>query len=71
MHIKRIRLLREQKKYTQKQIAIMLTLPLTTYNNYELGIRDIPYEIFIQLADIYQVSTDYLLERTDNPTMNL
>ena len=63
-------MLREQKKFTQKQIAEMLALPLTTYNNYELGIRDIPYEVLIKLADMYQVSTDYLLERTDNPLMN-
>ncbi len=70
MHIKRMRMLREQKKFTQKQIAEMLALPLTTYNNYELGIRDIPYEVLIKLADMYQVSTDYLLERTDNPLMN-
>ena len=37
------------------------------YFRYEQGYRDIPTDILIRLAEIYQVSVDYLLGLTDNP----
>ncbi len=39
------------------------------YSNYERGELDIPTEILIQLADFYEVSVDYLLNRTDRMRM--
>lgn len=40
------------------------------YFRYEQGYRDVPTDILIALADRYDVSVDYLLERTNNPKMN-
>jgi transcriptional regulator with XRE-family HTH domain len=39
----------------------------TQYSRYERGVRDIPTDILIRLADLYKTSTDYLLGRTNNP----
>ena len=67
---KRIRDLREDHDFTQKQISKMLNCSQQVYSNYELGQRDIPSYILIKLSAIYNVSTDYLLEITDNPNIN-
>ena len=40
---------------------------LKQYFRYEQGFRDIPTDILISLSDLYDVSIDYLLGRTDNP----
>lgn len=40
----------------------------TGYSKYETGENDIPTQILIRLADFYNTSVDYLLERTDIPT---
>lgn len=37
---------------------------------YESGEREADYQTLIQLADYFNVSIDYLLERTDNPKIN-
>lgn len=65
-YYKRIRELREDHDFTQREIAKMLDMPQPQYYRYEQGFRDIPTDILIKLADIYSTSTDYILERTDN-----
>lgn len=60
-----IRNLREDNDKTQKQIADYLNIKQTTYSKYELGKVNIPVEVFIKLADYYNVSIDYLLNRTN------
>lgn len=67
---KRIRDLREDNDLTQKQMGIILSCSQRVYSNYERGDLDIPTEILIKLADFYDVSVDYLLERTDNRKIN-
>ncbi|MBQ4645271.1 MAG: helix-turn-helix transcriptional regulator [Clostridia bacterium] len=67
---KRIRDLREDKDMNQTQVAKMLGMSQTGYSKYETGENDIPTTILIKLADFYDVSIDYLLNRTDKPTMN-
>ncbi len=62
---RRIRDLREDRDLTQKQVAQMLGMSQTGYSKYETGENDIPTIVLIKLADFYQTSTDYLLERTD------
>ena len=64
---KRIRDLREDKDLTQRQIAGMLDMPQPQYNRYEQGYRDIPTDILIKLADLFNTSTDYILGRTNDP----
>ncbi|MGM9553741.1 MAG: helix-turn-helix domain-containing protein [Faecousia sp.] len=65
---RRIRDLREEHDLKQKDMAKILNCSQQVYSNYELGQRDIPTEILIRLSDYYQVSVDYLLGLTDNPT---
>lgn len=62
---KRIRELREDHDMTQQQVADLLSMKQPQYNRYERGFRDIPSDILIALADLYNTSTDYILERTD------
>ena len=61
----RIRMLREDRQLTQKQVAKMLGMSQTGYSKYETGENDIPTAILLKLADLYQTTTDYLLGRTD------
>ncbi|MGN0741668.1 MAG: helix-turn-helix domain-containing protein [Candidatus Fimadaptatus sp.] len=67
-YYRRIRDLREDNDMTQRQLAAMLRLTQPQYCRYEQGYRDPPTDILIQLADIFGTSTDYILERTDDPT---
>lgn len=63
----RIRDMREDADMTQKQVADYLHCSQQVYSNYELGQRGIPVEVLIQLARLYQTTTDYLLGLTDEP----
>ena len=63
----RMRDLREDHDYTQQYVASKLNIQQNTYSQYETGKRQLPIEILIRLADLYQTSTDYILGRTDNP----
>mgnify|MGYP001144506702 CR=1 FL=1 len=64
---RRIRDLREDKDLTQTQMGKILSCSQRVYSNYERGDIDIPTTVLIRLADFYDVSVDYLLNRTDNP----
>ena len=59
-----IRNLREDNDKKQIELANYLNVKQTTYSKYELGKINVPIEIFIKLADYYDVSVDYLLGRT-------
>ena len=65
MKYERIRNLRIDGGYTQKQIAEYLLIKQNTYSQYEIGVLNYPIDVLIQLADFYDVSVDYLLGRTD------
>ena len=67
MVYKRIRDLREDRDLTQKDMAEALRCSQQVYSNYELGQRDIPTDILIKLSEFYNVSSDYILEISDNP----
>lgn len=69
-YYRRIRDLREDKDLTQKQMGEILFCSQRVYSNYERGDIDIPTPILIKLADFHNVSVDYLLERTNNQSMN-
>lgn len=64
---KRIRELREDRDMSQTQLARMLGMSQTGYSKYETGENDIPTQILLRLADIYDTSTDYILGRTNSP----
>lgn len=68
VEIKRMRDLREDCDKTQQEIADVLNMHRSVYRRYESGERETPAWVVVKLADYYQVSTDYLLGRTDDPT---
>lgn len=70
MYFQRLRDLREDMDMNQTQIAKLLHTSQTVYSRYERGFQTIPVEHLLILADFYQVSTDYILGRTNNKAMN-
>ena len=64
MEYYRIKNLREDNDKMQKEIAKYLKKTQQQYSLYERGIREIPVDLLIKLADYYNVSTDYILNRT-------
>ena len=56
--------LREDNDKKQTELAEYLNIKQTTYSKYELGKINIPIEVFIKLADYYDVSIDYLVGRS-------
>ena len=70
MIFRRIKNLREDNDLTQQNIADKLYINRRTYAAYENGVNSMTPETLIKIADIYEVSVDYLLERTDNPKIN-
>lgn len=64
LKFERIRNLRIDHNYTQKQIAEYLNVKQNTYSQYEIGVLNYPIEVLMKLADFYGVSVDYLLGRT-------
>ncbi|MGN0106115.1 MAG: helix-turn-helix domain-containing protein [Hominilimicola sp.] len=65
---KRIRDLREDRDLNQTQVADILNMSQTGYSKYETGENDIPTAVLITLAKFYNVSTDYILELSDDPS---
>lgn len=61
----RIKDLREDSDLSQAQVASHLHCSQQAYSNYELGQRDIPSAVLIQLAALHHTSVDYLLGLTD------
>lgn len=70
MYFQRLKDLREDKDMKQVQIAELLGIQQTVYSRYERGVQNIPLEHLLFLADYYNVSTDFILGRTDNPRIN-
>jgi len=60
MVFEQIRNLREDNDKKQQELADYLNIKQTTYSKYELGKVNIPIEVFMKLADYYDVSVDYL-----------
>ncbi|MGY3666101.1 helix-turn-helix domain-containing protein [Roseburia sp. 1XD42-69] len=62
---RRIRELREDNDLTQTYMAKLLNVNQRTYSRYETGEHEISLASLSKIADFYNVSTDYLLDRTD------
>ena len=60
----RLKEIRENRKYTQTDIAKVLHIKQNTYSQYETGQRQIPIPLLIELSRFYGVTTDYILELT-------
>ena len=63
---RRLRDLREDNDLTQTQLAKLLGMSQTGYSKYETGENDVPTQILIKLADLYDTSIDYILGRTND-----
>lgn len=65
---RRIKDLREDHDMTQKDVADCLGMKQPQYFRYEKGTRDIPTDVLIALARLYNVTTDYILGLSDSPS---
>ena len=70
MNILRLKTLRKKRRISQLKLAMDLNMNQNSISRYENGEREADYETLIRFADYFNVSIDYLLERTDNPEMN-
>lgn len=61
----RLKDLRSERGLTLKQVASELAIPLQTYANYEHGTREPPLDLLISICDLFKVTADYLIGRTD------
>lgn len=66
-YYRRLRDMREDHDLTQAQVAAFLGMKQPQYYRYETGLRDVPTDVLIRLARLYNTSTDYLLGLTQNP----
>lgn len=64
---KRIQELREKFDMNQKELADKVGLNYSVMNRIESGKRPIRDDELIKIADVFNVTTDYLLGRTDDP----
>jgi len=71
MYALRLRELRDKHNFKQQEIAERLQLSSNAYSLYELGKRQMNYETLCLLADIYDVSIDYLLGRHNENAVTL
>lgn len=63
----RLQLLKAERNLLQKDIAQAAKISLRTYQRYESGERLPDTDVLSKLADYFNVSTDYLLGRSDEP----
>lgn len=71
MIIERLKKLRKERKLTQKDIATFLNISQPAYQQFESGKKKMNLETMEKLADFFNVSTDYLLGKTDFPDLDL
>ena len=65
----RLKEIRKSKGISQLKMAMDLNTNQNTISRYETGEREPGIAELIKIADYFNVSIDYLLERTDNPNM--
>ncbi len=66
----RLKELRIKRGISQLKLAIDLGMNQNSISRYENQAREADYKTLIAFADYFNVSIDYLLERTDNPKIN-
>lgn len=67
----RVKYLREQNGYTQLELANMLGISRSSVNAWEMGLSNISVKYVKELADIFNVSTDYILGLDKTATINI
>ena len=66
----RLKELRKKKGISQLRLATDLNTTQNTISRYETGERDPGIDELVKIADYFNVSVDYLIGRTENPSMN-
>ena len=66
----RLKEIRKMRGITQLKLAMDLGLNQNSISRYENGEHEADYRTLISIADYFNVSIDYLLERTENPEIN-
>lgn len=67
----RIATLRDRMGWTQDQLSKLLGISRAALSHYEKNRREPDFKTLTKLADIFHVSIDYLIGRTNNPTSHL
>lgn len=62
--------LRKSRGMTQKQLAHAISASERGIQQYELGERKPTYDMLIALADCFNISLDYLVGRSTDPTIH-
>lgn len=68
---KKIRTLRTEHKFTQKQLADLLGVAVSAISAYESGNRYPSYDVLIRLSRVFHVSIDYLFGLEKNETIDV
>ena len=66
----RLKELRKERHISQFKLAMDLGMNQNSISRYETGEHEADYKTLIAIADYFDVSIDYLLERTENPMRN-
>lgn len=65
MFTKKIKDLRQSRGLNKRQMAEILELPYTTYNNYEIGAREPNSDVLKKISKTFGVSVDFLIDNSD------
>lgn len=65
MFTEKIKDLRQSRGLNKRQMAEILELPYTTYNNYEIGAREANSDVLKKISKIFGVSVDYLIDNSE------
>lgn len=58
-----LKALRTSKNMTQEELAAALKITRTRLSNFEQGLREPELDLLIAIADYFEVSLDYLVDR--------
>ena len=61
----KLAMLRKEHGYTQEQLSDFLNLTRSAISNYELGLNEPSLDTMVAIADLYGVSLDWLMGRTN------
>lgn len=66
----RLKELRQKHNLSQKEFAEILKVSTGTVGNWEVGQREPDFKMLMKIADIFNVSCDYMLDRQNNGADN-
>lgn len=70
MNTNNLKTARKNNQMTQKQVSDHLKISPNTYKNYEQGLREPNGDMTVKLAELFNVTTDYLLGRESNEELS-